>query len=163
MFVAPAVLLLTFGTACTSYSRAEVGEGRRAPFRLAATTTGSATAPDALRVDEPADGYKPKVGERRARQLAGKPPSAPGDPSTIESFRLVRVTLASGGYSYSGTDPGPFTSTPTWVEIHLVPAGEHLPSSGACMPADAYRWAVLVNATTGAVAVWGQGFSRAGC
>jgi hypothetical protein len=161
--VAVALALLAAGSACTS-NASETGSGRTLPFRVAATTTGSDTAPDALFVDKPAKGYKPKVDEKRARQLASNPPSTPGEAGKVEAFRLGRVTL-TGGYSTSaGSDFGALNGAETWVELHLVPAGEHPPSAGArCTPKDAYRWAVLVNATTGAVAIWIQGFASGRC
>jgi hypothetical protein len=161
--VAVALALVAGGSACTSEASA-TGSGRTLPFRVAATTTGSDTAADALRVDKPAKGYKPKVDEKRARQLASKPPSTPGEAGKVEAFRLGRVTLASGYSTDAGSDFGPLNRTEVWVQLHLVPAGEHPPSAaGSCTPKDAYRWAVLVNATTGAVAVWTQGFASGRC
>lgn len=158
------LLVLTLVSACTFGSSSDaLGSGRPLPLRIAATTTGSGTGPDALVVNVPNSGHQPKVSEKRARAIAAKPPSMPGDASTVEAFRLGRVTLANG-YAYSGADPGPFDGKEAWVEVHLVAAGEHAPSAGGtCMPRDAYRWAVLVNAETGAVATWTQGFARGRC
>jgi hypothetical protein len=160
--VAVAVVLLVAGAACTSEASG-TGSGRALPFRVAATTTGSESAPDALVVDRPTKGYQPTVTEQRARELAATPPSTPGEPSKVEAFRLGRVTLTSGYALSAGTD-GAFDGAETWVELHLVPAGEHPASAGGrCTPKDAYRWAVLVNAKTGAVATWTQGFASGRC
>lgn len=115
-------------------------------------------------MDESSKGYKPKVDERRARELTSKPPSSPGEAGTVEAFRLGRVTLTSGYSTAGGSNFGALDRTEAWVELHLVPAGEHPPSTGeTCIPRDVYRWAVLVNAETGAVATWTQGFVRGRC
>ncbi|GAC1608245.1 MAG: hypothetical protein NVS3B26_04370 [Mycobacteriales bacterium] len=66
-----ALVLLAAGSACTGAPAP--GSGRSLPFRVAATTTRSDKAPDALVVDESGKGYEPKVNERRARALASKP------------------------------------------------------------------------------------------
>lgn len=158
-----ALVLLAAGSACTSGAPAS-GSGRPLPFRIAATTTGSDKAPDALVVDESGKGYEPKVNERRARELASKPPSTPGEQGKVEAFRLGRVTLTSGYSITAGSDFGRIDQTDAWVELHLVNAGEHPPSAGGvCTPKDAYRWAVLVNAESGAVATWTQGFGKGRC
>jgi hypothetical protein len=116
-----------------------------------------------LRVEPPAEGFHPTIDESRARMLASNPPAQPGDASSVTAFRLGRVTTEGTiGFDNGVNFPKPH-GLEAWVALHQVPEGEHLPNAGnGAVDTRPYRWAVLVDARTGAVAEW-EGGLGSGC
>jgi hypothetical protein len=150
-----AIGALLLASACARGTQvADQGEGCPLPMTM---------GDGQLQIDPPEDGYAPSISESKARDLAKHPVSQPGDASTVTAFRLGRVTLAGNYASEPGAAIGTMKSTEAWVELHQVAEGNHLPNAmnGQQDPSP-YRWAVLVNADTGALATW-EGVPGSGC
>lgn len=152
------VLPVLLATSCLGAGSAPHAAGEGCPLPMS-------IGPDSelLRVEPPTEGFHPTIDESRARTLASNPPAQPGDASSVTAFRLGRVTTEGTiGFDNGVNFPKPH-GLEAWVALHQVPKGEHLPNAGnGAVDTRPYRWAVLVDARTGAVAEW-EGGLGSGC